>query len=134
MINAEAMVACAAGAITKFKIRMIGIGASANLAAAGIGLYLFLVVYALNLPLEVDGSLALAASAGADIREKLIAAEKQEVENSHDGKEIDGEGDPDNIRDLKREEHKHASLVAVKIMGPDHNDRVWKKDGSGTAV
>ena len=98
MIYAEAMVACAAGAITKFKIRMIGIGASANLAAAGIGLYLFLGVYALNLPLEVDGSLALAASAGADIREKLIAAEKQEVENSHDGEEIDGEGESDNIR------------------------------------
>ena len=97
VINAEAVVAGAAGAVTEFKIGMVGVGAAANLAAAGIGLGLFLVVYALNFAFEVDGSFALAASAGADIREKLIATEKKEVKNSHDGKEIDGEGEPDNI-------------------------------------
>lgn len=92
VVNAEAVVTCAAGAISKFQVGMVGICPSAHLAAAIIGLCPLFVVDAVHFPLEVYSGFALAASAGTKIAEKLVAAEKKIVKHGNYGEEIYGEG------------------------------------------
>ena len=83
MVNAEAMVALAAGAITKFQIGMVGIGAAANFAAAGIVLGLLLVIYAVDFTLEVNGGLSGGSFLNSNMGEKLLAAHNEIVKKSN---------------------------------------------------
>lgn len=71
---------------------MVGVCPPANLAAAGIGFCTLLVVDAMYFPLEVNRCLALAASAGTDIAEKLISAENEIVQHCDYGEKIYREG------------------------------------------
>ena len=59
VVDAETMVALAAGAVTEFKIRMGNIRSAAHLAAAGIGLGTLLILNSADFILEVYGILAL---------------------------------------------------------------------------
>ena len=80
MVNAEAMITLAAGAIAEFQIGMVGIGASANLTAAGVALVALFIVYAVDFPLEVNGGFSCCLILNAHMGEKLSAAKKEVVE------------------------------------------------------
>ena len=93
MVNAEAMIALAAGAITKFQIGIIGVGAAANLAAAGVALVALFIVYAVDFSLEVSGGLSGCLVLNAHIGEKFSAAKKEVVEEGDKRQKVErGEG------------------------------------------
>ena len=80
MILAEAMVARALGAVAELKLRVVDISAPANGAFMRIEIYLLLALYARGLLAEIH---RIRARALGKIREKITAAEDEEVQDCH---------------------------------------------------
>lgn len=131
MVDTEAVVTGTTGTVAELKVRMGGIGAPAYLAAAGVVLGLLLILDSLHLALEVNRGLALAASAGADVAEKLVAAEKQEVEHGHNGEKVYGEGQTDNIDNENNCVYNCQPLHLYGDYKEEENLKVGKEGGKG---
>lgn len=85
MILAEAMIARALGAIAELKLRMVGVSAPADGAFMRIEIRLLLSLYARGLLAEVH---RIRARALGKIREKIAAAEDEEVDHRDNGQEV----------------------------------------------
>lgn len=93
MVDAEAVVALTAGAVTEFEVGVGNIRSAAHLAAAVIGLCALLVLDSADFVFEVYGIFALLYLVLGEIREEAAAAEDEIVQNCDNGQKIVGEGE-----------------------------------------
>lgn len=99
MVLAEAMIARATGAVTKFKLGKLGVGSAADGAFVRVEIGLLLAADARGFAAEVDGVLAWALGQGGNY---IPAAENEEVDHRDDGQEVGREARRKDAENEKR--------------------------------